>query len=138
MKMFGGWREAARFTIGVLLVWGVVSGLSGLTRSVMRGSDNSSWRLAGGEFCTVRDFMSPNFHEPTTGFVYDREYQLNPGPLKPEEHLSIVGVDFMTLVMVDYDSAEESIKKGGPGRRAVNSTWSMCISSRAPSQDGGG
>jgi hypothetical protein len=119
MKMSVRWSDAARFAIGVLLVWGVVAGLSSLARSVMRG-DSSTWRLAGVEFCTVNDFMAPNFSAPTECFVYDREYQLNPGPLKPEEHLSIAAVDFKTLVMVDYDSVAESIKKGGPGRRDVD------------------
>jgi hypothetical protein len=119
MKMSGRWPDAARFALGVLLVWGVVAAISGMARFVMRG-DSAGRRLAGGEFCTVEDFMAPNLWAPTECFVYDREYQLNPGPLKPEEHLSIAAADWKTLVMVDYDSVEESIKKGGSGRRDVD------------------
>jgi hypothetical protein len=119
MKMSGRWFDALRFVIGVLLVWGVATTLWGVVRSATR-SDSSGWRLAGGEFCTVEDFMAPKLWSPTEGFVYDREYQLNPGPLKPKDHLSIVLVDWKTLVMVDYDSEPESIRKGEPGRRDVD------------------
>ena len=116
MKMSGRWFDAVRFALGVLLVWGALAALSSLAHTVMR-RDSSAGRLSGGEFCTVEDFTAPNIWAPTGGYVYDREYQINPGPSKPEEHLQVAAVDWKTLVMVNYDMAEESIKKGEPGRR---------------------
>jgi hypothetical protein len=120
MKIPAKWRDAARFTIGVLCVWGAVSFISSVVQSITRDNRNlQGRRLRESELCYVQDFMAQDFYAPTECWVADREYQLHPGSDgKVLEHLFSNKVDYKTLVMVDADSGELSIRKGEPGKRA--------------------
>lgn len=116
MNVLGQLRAAGRFTLGVLLIWGVVSIGSYAVQSFFR-DDSTSSRLRAGQFCTVDDFMASNIFAPTSCYVYDREYQVNPGALKPADHLFIAEIDLDTLVMIEHDAATPSIIKGESGKR---------------------
>jgi hypothetical protein len=121
MSLLRDWRAAARFTLGVLLIWGVVSLMSYAVHVYSQG-DSSSSRLPAGQFCTVTDFMVPDFLAPTECHVFDRAYQLNPN-LGAEQHLFVITVDIDTFLAVEYDKADPSIIKGKSGKRDVDGRW---------------
>ncbi len=109
------WIARARFILGVLLVWGTFSLIWGFIGIFFHGDPHSS-RLSQKQLCTIFDFKNPSgIFAPTSCYVYDHSYQIEPTKLKSEDHLRNAEVDLNTLVMVDGDSSASSITKGENG-----------------------
>jgi hypothetical protein len=115
-------READEISgLGVLLIWGSVTLVSGLVKFLFQGDravstpavrdPDVSSKLARDQFCLVCDILTPDGLKPTKCLVANHEFQIDPSN-NDLHHFYTASVDARTLVMVCYDKGEPDIIKG--------------------------
>lgn len=86
-------------------------------------------KLKSGELRKVEDFATDDIFTPTTFMVCDRDYQRNP-TIGLDGHMFFASLDRDTLVMVDHDTTEPSVRKRGTSAREIDErmVWVVVIS----------